>query len=80
MELSLGGLIGAVIGTALGAVNYAVIVGYVEKRLRALDTSRTAQEREEFERKIWLMRRIILGVDIFVLAGVGYWFGKTVGG
>jgi hypothetical protein len=80
MELSLPGLIGAFVGTVLGVINYAVIVGFVESRLRALDKSETAAEREEFERKISLMRRIILGLDIFVFAGVGYVFGKTIGG
>jgi hypothetical protein len=80
MELSLAGLLGAFVGTVLGVINYAVIVGFVESRLRALDKSETAAEREEFERKISLMRRIILGLDIFVFAGVGYVVGKTIGG
>jgi hypothetical protein len=80
MELSLGGLVGAVVGTGLGAINYVVIVGFVEKRLRALDKSETAAEREEFERKISMMRRLILGIDIVVLACVGYWAGNTAGG
>jgi hypothetical protein len=80
MELSLAGLLGALVGTVLGVINYAVIVGFVESRLRALDKSETAAEREEFERKISLMRRIILGLDIFVFAGVGYVVGKTIGG
>jgi hypothetical protein len=80
MELSLAGLLGAFIGTVLGVINYAVIVGFVERRLRALDTSQTAAEREEFERKISVLRRTVLGIDIVVFAAVGYWFGKTVGG
>jgi len=80
MELSLPGLIGALVGTVVGVINYAVIVGFVESRLRALDKSNTAADREEFERKVSLMRRIILGIDIFVFAGVGYVFGKTIGG
>ena len=80
MELSLPGLVGALVGTILGVINYAVIVGFVESRLRALDKSETTAEREEFERKISLMRRIILGIDIFVFAGVGYVVGKTIGG
>ncbi len=80
MELSLAGLLGAFLGTVLGVINYAVIVGFVEGRLRALDTSQTAGEREEFERKISVLRRTVLGIDIVVFAAVGYWFGKTVGG
>jgi hypothetical protein len=80
MELSLAGLLGAVVGTALGAINYAVIVGFVEARLRALDKSQTAEERAEFERKLSMMRRLVLGIDIAVLASIGYWFGQTLGG
>src|SRR5438132_1516290 len=57
MELSLAGLLGAFMGTVLGVINYAVIVGFVERRLRALDSSQTAAEREEFERKISVLRR-----------------------
>ena len=80
MELSLAGLLGAFVGTVLGVINYAVIVGFVESRLRALDKSAPGPEREEFERKISVMRRTILGIDIFVFAGIGYLFGKTIGG
>jgi hypothetical protein len=80
MELSLAGLIGALVGTILGVINFALIVGFVESRLRALDKSQPGAEREEFERKISIMRRTILGLDIFVFAGVGYVLGKTIGG
>ena len=80
MEFSLAGLLGAFVGTVLGVINFAVIVGFVESRLRALDKSLRDAEREEFERKISVMRRTILGIDIFVFAGIGYLFGKTIGG
>jgi hypothetical protein len=80
MELSLAGLLGAFVGCVLGVINYAVIVGFVEGRLRALEKAQGAAERAAFERKISLMRRIILGVDIVLFAAVGYWFGKTMGG
>jgi hypothetical protein len=79
MELPLGGLIGAMIGTVLGAVSYALTLGVVVGRLRALDTSQTADERAAFEAKISLMRRLVLGLDIVVFAAIGYWIGKTVG-
>ena len=80
MAFSLPGLIGAFIGIVLGVMNYAVIVGFTEKRLRALDKSETAEAKAEFERKISLMRRIILGTDIVVFGAIGYWFGRTIGG
>jgi hypothetical protein len=80
MAFSLPGLIGAFIGIVLGVMNYAVIVGFTEKRLRALDKSETAEAKAEFERKISLMRRLILGMDIVVFGAIGYWFGSVMGG
>jgi hypothetical protein len=80
MELSLAGLIGAMIGTLLGAINYAMIVSFVVRALRANDTSQTAAERDAFETRISVLRRAILGADIAICAGVGYWFGKTIAG
>ena len=75
MELSLGGFLGAIAGTAIGVVNYVVLVPFVEQRLRALDKSATAAERDEFEARISAMRRVILGVELFTLGGLGYWLG-----
>jgi len=75
MELSLGGFLGAIAGTAIGAVNYVVLVPFVEQRLRALDKSETTAQRDEFEARILAMRRVILGVELFTLGGLGYWLG-----
>jgi hypothetical protein len=80
VEYSLPGLLGAAVGIVLGLINYGVIVGFVQKRLRALDKSQTAEERADFERKLSIMRRTILAVDILVFGAVGYWFGATLGG
>ena len=80
MELSPAGLVGAVVGTVIGVINYAVVLGFVETRLRKLDRSQTSAEREEFERKLSLMRRIVLAIDIVAFSALGYWLGRTVGG
>ena len=80
MELSPAGFVGAVVGTIIGVINYAAVVAFVESRLRKLDRSQTSAEREEFERKLSLLRRLVLGIDIVVFAALGYWFGRTVGG
>jgi hypothetical protein len=80
MELSPAGFVGAVIGTVIGVINYAAAVVFVESRLRKLDRSQTSAEREEFERKLSLLRRLVLGIDIVVFAALGYWLGRTVGG
>jgi hypothetical protein len=75
MELSLGGLLGAVAGTLIGAINFVMVVPLIEARLRALDKSETAQAREEFENRISLMRRLILGIEVLTLGALGYWLG-----
>jgi hypothetical protein len=80
VEYSLPGLLGACVGIVLGVINYGVVVGFVEKRLRALDKSQPGEERETFEHKLSIMRRTILAVDILAFGAVGYWFGATVGG
>jgi hypothetical protein len=77
MELPIGGLLGAVIGTALGAANFVMVVPFVEARLRALDKSETREAREEFEAKISMMRRLVLGIDVFTFGGLGYWLGAS---
>ena len=78
MLISLGGFLGAIAGTMLGVANFVMVVGFVEQRLRALDKSETAAERQEFEGKISVMRRLILGIDVFVFGGLGYWLGTMV--
>jgi hypothetical protein len=80
MEFSLPALIGAAVGTVLGAINYTVLIGVVERALRAHDTSKDAAERETFESKISIMRRLVLGMDVLLFGGIGYLAGKAIGG
>jgi len=80
VEYSLPGFIGALVGVIIGVINYVAVISMVQGRLRKLDRSQSSEEREEFERKLSLMRRLVLGIDIVAFAAVGYWFGRTVGG
>ena len=79
MGLSLWGQIGALIGAALGYVNFRVIMAVLEPRLRKLDNSQTAEGRGAFERKIVLLRRIFLVLEIGILGTVGYFVGNLFG-
>jgi len=74
--LSLAGFLGAIAGTALGAINYVMMVPLIEQRLRALDKWETAAERETLEAKISLMRRLILSIEVLTLGALGYWLGQ----
>jgi len=80
MQLSLAGLLGAMVGTVLAAVNYSLVIGFVQKSLRAHDRSQTPEERATFEGKLALMRRIVLALDILFFGGIGYWLGALIGG
>jgi TRAP-type C4-dicarboxylate transport system permease large subunit len=80
MDLSLSGLIGAMIGALLGAINSVAIIAYADGWLRSRNMVQTAEERAAFEERVTVMRRSILALNIAICAGIGYWFGKTVGG
>ena len=80
MVFSLAGLIGAFIGVVIGVINYAIVVPIVERSMRRLDRSQTAAEREDFERRISLFRRLVLGLDIVLFSVIGYVAGRTFGG
>jgi hypothetical protein len=79
MELSLAGLVGAVIGTVVAALAYVPLVTYVERALRSRASSGGVDERETFEQEVSLLRRAVLAADIIVFAGIGYWLGGMIG-
>ncbi len=79
-SLSPAGLIGAAIGLLVGYVDYRVVGGVVEARLRKLDHSANASEREAFERKIGLFRWIFLAMTVGAFPLVGYLVGVSVAG
>ncbi|WP_293861766.1 hypothetical protein [uncultured Alsobacter sp.] len=78
--LSLAGLIGALVGLALGYVDYKVVGGVVEGKLRKLDRSSSAAEKEEFERKIRILRVVLFAVTMLAFPVIGYLFGSVVAG
>jgi hypothetical protein len=79
MSLSLPGLIGAVIGLGLGWLDYRILSGVVEGKLRKLDRSE-GEEREGFERKIRLMRVIFFVMTVGAFPVAGYLLGQTIAG
>ena len=80
MSLSLWSLAGATVGASLGYINFRVIIGVLEPRLRKLDDSKTVAERAGFEQRIVLLRRIFLGVEVVILGAAGYFAGQLFGG
>ena len=80
IDLSLAGLLGAVLGTVAAAVAYGPRMAFAERTFWPRDASASAEERNALEREIPLLRRAVLAADIIVLGGLGYWLGRTIGG
>jgi hypothetical protein len=78
MEISFPGLIGALIGLAIGYVDYRVVGGVLEGKLRKLDRSSGPAEQQEFERKIRILRVVLFVMTVLAFPIVGYWLGITI--
>jgi predicted DNA-binding transcriptional regulator len=78
MELSLAGLIGAVLGTMVSAAIYGPLIDAIEGVLRKRRT--VTDDRATFAQEIALLRRGILAADMLLCAGIGYWIGLSTGG
>lgn len=77
LDISLAGLIGAIVGTIVAGVNYHLFIGVLERAMREREPTQTAEERETMDAKLSLMRRFVLTADLLVFAGIGYWIGTT---
>ena len=73
MELSLGGLLGAIAGAMIGGVAYAAVIGRLDVALRSMEGADA--ERKDLEADVSLMRRAILGFDVVLCTAIGYWLG-----
>jgi hypothetical protein len=78
LNISLAGLIGAIVGTFIAGVNYHLFIGVLERWMRDREQALSAGEFETLDAKLSLMRRTVLTLDLFAFAVVGYWVGSTL--
>jgi len=76
IDLSLAGLIGAMLGAAMAGVVYHLGIGTVERAVRARSQSTPAGEGGDVS--LAVIRRIVLTLDLLVLAALGYWLGRLL--
>jgi hypothetical protein len=76
MELTLGGLLGAVVGAIFGGANYAMLIGTLDGLLKSMEGAEA--ERQEFASNVSVMRRAILGFDVLLCTALGYWLGTML--
>ncbi|HTV35193.1 MAG TPA: hypothetical protein VMF12_02085 [Xanthobacteraceae bacterium] len=79
MEYSLPAWLGALVGVIIAVALYMPGIRLIERHIRAQNEVVSLEQRESFEQKLSVVRRLILGVDIAILATLGYWVGKAIG-
>ena len=80
LDFSLPAWIGALIGTMIAVIVYVPGIRVFERQQRAQSGPMTLEQRQAFEDKLSVMRRLILGADIAILAVAGYWLGAVLSG
>ena len=80
MDFSLPAWIGALIGIIIAVAIYVPGIRMFEQQQRAQSGPMTLEQRRAFEGKLSVLRRLILGADIAILAAAGYWLGMTLSG
>jgi len=79
MDYSLPAWLGGLAGTIVAFAIYVPTIHIVERRLRARSGLQALENRAAFEDKLSVTRRVILGIDIAILATLGYWIGNAAG-
>jgi hypothetical protein len=80
LDISLAGLIGAIVGTAIAGVTYHLSIGALDRQMRERTKTQTAEEQDKADTAMSLIRRVILATDVLLFAGLGYWIGHTYWG
>jgi hypothetical protein len=80
MDFLLPAWLGALAGTAVAVAIYVPLIRAVDRRLRAQAAAQSLEQRAAFEEKLSIVRRVILAIDILILATAGYWIGNALAG
>jgi hypothetical protein len=78
--VSFPALVGALIGFALGYVDYRIIAGVVDAKLRKVSQEEIAADRTVFERKLKVLRMVILAMTVGTFPVIGFLVGASVAG
>jgi hypothetical protein len=74
------GPIGAVIGLVLGLLEYKLVSGVVVSALRRTNSSATEAEHADYERRIRILRAVLLVMTVGAMPIVGYFVGRALFG
>lgn len=74
------GLLGAAIGLGLGLLEYRLMSAVVIGALRRTDRSGTEAEKMDYERRIRILRAVLVGMTIGLMPVLGFVIGRTLSG
>jgi hypothetical protein len=80
MDFSLPAWLGALFGTIVAVIIYVRAIRALERHLCAQAGPQTLEQRRALNDKLSIIRRLILGAGIAILASAGYWIGNAIGG
>ena len=80
IDISLAGLVGAIVGTAVAALAYGRLVGWAERAVWGRGSAPSTEEPRALEQERSMLRRAVLAIDVVVLAGIGYSLGVKMWG
>jgi hypothetical protein len=78
MDYSVAGLIGAAIALTGGLVGYVIVLPALQQWLRSVAPRETAEQRDDIELKLGVMRRLILTAGLVAFGWGGYWLGRRL--
>ena len=80
IRLSIAMLVGALIGFGLGLLEYRLMSAVVIGALRRTDRSTTEAEKADYERRIRILRAVLVVMTIGVMPILGFVIGRTLSG
>ena len=78
--MSWAGPLGALIGFGLGLLEYRLMSAVVIGALRRTDRSQTEAERNDYERRIRILRAVLVVMTIGLMPILGFVIGRTLFG
>ncbi len=78
--MSWAGPLGALIGFGLGVLEYRLMSAVVIGALRRTDRSETQAEKDDYERRIRILRAVLVVMTIGLMPILGFVIGRTLFG
>ena len=73
------GLIGALFGFVLGYLDYKIVIGIIQRRLKQVEEAEQAESLDGFEKHLGRMRIVVLVMTVAAFPVIGFLAGVLLG-